>query len=1141
MRHAGPVVALLFLVACNGAPTQAPASHRAAPVSAVAVDARGVPSLLHAHGPMVQPGATATEAARRLVEELAPVWRVRALPVLESAGEIAVPGGTIARLRQSLDGMPVWGRELRVLVRGHGGASELVAVRGTPVDAGLPRSAVFRSSDDEAIARAVSDRSGSTVRIDQARALRRWYAHGDRLVAAWVVECFTSRPGSTTGDAFRTVIAGDDGRVLARTDLVADDSFTYRVFAEQAGERHPFDGPIEDSSPNRKGVPDGSFPAFVSPALVTVESLNTPPGGAVDPWLVAGATTTVGNNVDAYADFNAPNGLSAGDFRAATTSPGTFDHTYDTALEPMASQSQQMAAITALFYTLNWLHDFWYDAGFTEVAGNAQGDNYGRGGDDGDRLLAEAQDNAINGSRNNANMATPGDGMSPRMQVFLWTGDDERSLLVQPANRSPDVGTASFGPGTFDTTAEVVLGVDDAIDVNDACSALTNDVAGKIVLINRGTCSFESKVLRVQEAGGVGALVANNINNPTPPAMPGDAQVTTPITIGALSITMAEGAQLKADLLAGAVTATLHRVRSTELDGGLDATVVAHEYGHYLHHRLSECETTEMCRAMSEGWGDFVALLLMSREGDDPAGAYPFAVYATRGFSADAAYFGIRRAPYSTDLAINGLSFRHMTDGEPLPANQPFLDFSTNSEVHNAGEVWAAMLWDAYQAILARGPTFAEARAKMARYVVAGLLMAPAEASPIEVRDALLAVIRAADAGDHDAVMAAFARRGMGSCAVAPPRLSTDFAGIVESDEVAGFAQIGAATLDDSVATCDGDGILDSGETARLTVPLTNAGHAPLTDVRMTLSSSTTGITIASPEAAIAMLAPNETVMVTFDIAYAGAGAPAMGTFDVALAATSGGCGSLAPPPITVRLDIDDVPARLATDTFDAATSVWTVTGTSGELWTHERKTALDGHWHGADPGFQADIALVSPPLQADDETPVVVGFTHVHAFESSATDDFDGGVVEISLDGGGSWQDVSTVGTIAYTGTLSNLGGNPLGGRQAFTRRNPSHPSADHVSIDFGTNLAGKSFLLRFRIGTDANAGAEGWDIDEIAFGGIIGTPFPAQADDTTVCGVEPPPPGDDGGCCGAGPMRPSNAAAGLLVALLLLRRRRR
>ena len=53
-----------------------------------------------------------------------------------------------------------------------------------------------------------------------------------------------------------------------------------------------------------------------------------------------------------------------------------------------------MASVTQVFYVTNWLHDWWYDSGFNEAAGNAQKDNFGRGGVAGDPLHAEAQNGA---------------------------------------------------------------------------------------------------------------------------------------------------------------------------------------------------------------------------------------------------------------------------------------------------------------------------------------------------------------------------------------------------------------------------------------------------------------------------------------------------------------------------------------------------------------------------------------------------------------------------------------------------------------------------------------------------------------------------------------------------------------------------
>src|SRR6185436_5914597 len=112
----------------------------------------------------------------------------------------------------------------------------------------------------------------------------------------------------------------------------------------------------------------------------------------------------------------APDGFSAGDVRADTTSAHTFDYTYDVTLAP-GSTNQRKAAVTELFFMNNWMHDYWYDSGFNESAGNAQTNNFGRGGVGNDPILAEGQDNS---GTDNANMATPADGASPRMQMYVF-------------------------------------------------------------------------------------------------------------------------------------------------------------------------------------------------------------------------------------------------------------------------------------------------------------------------------------------------------------------------------------------------------------------------------------------------------------------------------------------------------------------------------------------------------------------------------------------------------------------------------------------------------------------------------------------------------------------------------------------------
>jgi MYXO-CTERM domain-containing protein len=654
-------------------------------------------------------------------------------------------------------------------------------------------------------------------------------------------------------------------------------------------------------------------------------------------------------------------------------------------------------------------------------------------------------------------------------------------------------------------------------------------------------------------------ILGNNTASTLPPGLGDDATITTPITIPTLSILQTDAALFKTDIAAGTVSATMKRTVGVDLEGTLDASVIAHEFGHYVHHRLSLCSTAA-CGAMSEGWGDFSALLVVARAGDTLTGAYPMAIYSTQSFSGDPAYFGIRRAPYSVDHTINDLSFRHMTNDVPTPTTHPFNAAGANSEVHNAGEVWASMMWEGYIALQQAGTSFDDVRLKMRQYVVAGLLLAPPDATPTETRDAILTAVRAVSPTDHDILAAAYARRGFGSCAVSAPRSSTTFEGIVESNVVKGNAVLGAATMA-LAATCDADSVLDAGETAHVTLPIATTGPTALTNVVATLTSPTTGVTITSQPVAIGTLDGYGTTTATFDIAVADTVTdPTAADFSITLTANDG-CADMVEQTIAMPINTDDLVKSSATDSFDAITSVWT-TPTTESQWTHARPTALDGTWFGADSGSRTDSSVTSPVLTADATTPVTITFSHKFSFEFSANTYWDGGVIEISKDGGTTWEDISAyVATAPYNSTLTTTSDNPLGGRAAFGNTNAAYPAADTVTLDLGDKLAGQMFQVRFRVVTDGGTGAPGWEIDDVAFTGITGTPFPTLVADSGSCDTNegsdttmpdagtPTAPdaggngetGDDtGGCCQS---QRSPAGSGLLAAsvLALIARRRR
>lgn len=124
-------------------------------------------------------------------------------------------------------------------------------------------------------------------------------------------------------------------------------------------------------------------------------------------------TTTRGNNVSAYADVDADNGPSEGEAPEGGAAL-LFDFALDLTAAPA---SYREAAVVNLFGWTNFCHDLLHRYGFDEVAGNLQHDDYGNGGLAGDALLAEAQDGS---GTNGGNISVPPDGVSPRLQMFVW-------------------------------------------------------------------------------------------------------------------------------------------------------------------------------------------------------------------------------------------------------------------------------------------------------------------------------------------------------------------------------------------------------------------------------------------------------------------------------------------------------------------------------------------------------------------------------------------------------------------------------------------------------------------------------------------------------------------------------------------------
>lgn len=171
-----------------------------------------------------------------------------------------------------------------------------------------------------------------------------------------------------------------------------------------------------------------------------------------------------------------------------------------------------------------------------------------------DMTNAERQASAINVRK----VSWSGITVNKDVPSVLAPGEPSVVVLNPAALGALALGTASFGaPVTAaGISGSVVVGLDPANaagpSTTDGCSPLTNAsaVAGKIALMDRGTCGFVVKVKNAQDAGAIAVLIADNVAA-SPPAGLGGADPT--ITISSGRITLADGNAIKAALASSVV------------------------------------------------------------------------------------------------------------------------------------------------------------------------------------------------------------------------------------------------------------------------------------------------------------------------------------------------------------------------------------------------------------------------------------------------------------------------------------------------------------------------------------------------------------------------------------------------------------
>ncbi len=165
----------------------------------------------------------------------------------------------------------------------------------------------------------------------------------------------------------------------------------------------------------------------------------------------------------------------------------------------------------------------------------------------------------------------------------------------------------------------------------------------------------------------------------------------------------------------------------------------------------------------------------------------------------------------------------------------------------------------------------------------------------------------------------------------------------------------------------------------------------------------------------------------------------------------------------------------------------WTSTTTNSNNWitVASGSDTAPNHAFVANIGDVSDNRLTSPSFAVSPANGRL-SFRNFYDTESG----FDGGVLEISINGGAFTDIITAGGTFVSNGYVSVLStgfSNPLGGRNAWHGNSGGYLT---TVVDLPTAAYGENAQLRWRMGTDDSVTATGWRVDTIQLSDVPAPP---------------------------------------------------
>ncbi|MEM7373568.1 MAG: M36 family metallopeptidase [Bacteroidota bacterium] len=490
---------------------------------------------------------------------------------------------------------------------------------------------------------------------------------------------------------------------------------------------------------------------------------------------------------------------------------------------------------------------------------------------------------------------------------------------------------------------------------------------------------------------------------------------------------------------------------SPDRTGEMDAGILIHEYGHGLTSRLIGGPSNSFCllngEQMSEGWSDWLALLLTIEAGDSRTDARGLGTYV---LNQPITGVGDRPTPYSTDTGINDFTYG---------------DLPSLTAPYGVGYGWASILWEISWDLIDEYGFDPDWYAGTGgnnialQLVIEGLKLQACNPGYVSGRDAILQADEFIFGSQYKCLLwQAFARRGLG----------------VSADQGSEYDHTDGTEAFDLPSLCRKelqlllsiapDSLVAAGDILQGAVTVRNQTDNPLTQVVVSTS-------VPANSSFVSGTASHGGSEAGGTISFPGVSIPAGDSIER-----------------TYQLQVS--PSKFSTKVFEddqeSGASKWTTAiGLGSQTWAQTSAFPMQGSmsWFADDLSTISDQYLTFGSSVSLPASPWLQ-FWHLYETESGFNTGFDGGVVEISDDNGNSWADLGPyMKTNGYTKTISSDYNNPLAGRSAFAGNSGGYVRTDIDLSDF----VGKTVLIRFRMGTDSSVGSNGWYIDEVQLWDLV------------------------------------------------------